>query len=66
MGSTSVSSSWPLALALTIALTIVTIFGRRFVPEEWRRERRGLTIFILAIGALTVVLLVVAIWSVLP
>lgn len=60
------SSSWPLALALTIVLTVVTVFGSRFVPERWRRERRGLTIFILAIGALTVVLLLIAIWSVLP
>lgn len=60
------SSSWPLALALTIVLTVVTVFGSRFVPEQWRRERRGLTTFILAIGALTVVLLVIAIWSVLP
>jgi len=33
---------------------------------EWPSEQRGLTTFILAIGALTVVLLVIAIWSVLP
>ena len=66
MVCTSVSSSWPLALALTIVLTVVTVFGRRFVPDEWRSERRGLTTFILAIGGLTVVLLVIVIWSVLP
>jgi len=59
-----VSSSWPLALAITISLTIVTVFGRRFVPERWRSARPGLTNFILAIGALTVVLLVIAIWSI--
>jgi hypothetical protein len=47
-------------------LTAITIFGRRFVPEQWRSERRGLTTFMLAIGALTVVLLIVAIWSILP
>ena len=60
------SSSWPLALALTILLTVVTVFGRRFVPEQWRSERRALTTFILAIGASTVLLLVIAIWSMLP
>jgi fucose permease len=62
----SVSSSWPLALAITILVTAVAVFGRKFVPEQWRRERPGLTNFIFVLGALTVVMIVIVVWSVLP
>lgn len=62
----SVSSSWPLALAVTIVVMALAVFGRKLVPDEWRKERPGLINFTLALGALTLLLTVIVVWSVLP
>jgi hypothetical protein len=62
----SVSSSWPLALAITIVVTALAVFGRRLVPDEWRKERPGLINFTLALGALTLLMIVIVVWSILP
>ncbi|MEO8631759.1 MAG: hypothetical protein ABI466_00260 [Chloroflexota bacterium] len=56
------SSSWPLALAITILVTGIVVFGPRFVPERWRRERRVLTMITLAVAAFTTGLLVIVTW----
>lgn len=56
------SSSWPLAITLTILMTAVVVFGRRFVPEPWRQERRTLTIISLSLAGLTRAMLAIAIW----
>lgn len=56
------SSSWPLGLVVTFLAAAILIFGRRFVPEEWRRERRTMTIALLVIYGVTMILVVIAIW----